>query len=1107
MKIIDKSIDNRTAVIVFAVILFIAGIYCYNQLPRESSPDITIPYVFISTNYKGVSPQDIEKSITIPIEKKLKGLKDVKEIKSVSSEGISSISIEFVTGTDIDIALQKVKDKVDEAKGDLPQDLEDDPVVFEFNFSDFPVLVLSMSGSCGLERLKKIADDLSDDIEGVQGVLEAEVTGGYEREIRIEVHPEKLAAYAIPITSIQSSIAGENQNTSGGIIKMGDGKFQLRVPGEFSTPEEIINLVIGLHNGDPVYLKNVADVIDGYKDKTSQSLLNGVDAVNISVKKRTGTNIIEISDKIDKLIKESRKSWPSDTVITKLMDQARDIKLMNEDLENNLITGMLLVILIIPFAMGFRNAIIICTAIPFSMFLTFVALYLLGITMNMVVLFSLSLAVGMLVDNAIVIVENIYRFMQQGVPRVLAAKRASSEVIYPVISSTLTTVAAFFPLLFWPGIMGEFMKYLPITVIISLTASLLVAMIINPTVASFVIKVKGSIRVNQTMEEVIAASEKPAEPKGCFSKFYARILNFSLDNRIKVSIISFLCLFIFFKMWQYRIGIEKPVEFFPDIDPHAAYVNMIMPEGVNLDYCNRIAKEVQIKICTPPSKVENNDANTSLESRYWNAIKPRKHKRSNGKEFDGPSDFDNIQYLYSRTISTTEGSSGFDQNSPNHIGIQFIDFKDRTVSNKTILEQIRERVKDISGVILSVDKQEEGPPTGPPVNIEISGDDFKILGQIAEKIKSVIRNIPHVEDIKDDYEEGFPSMRVKVDRQKAALLGLSTDLIGFALKTAYNGLDISTYREEDEDYDITVQLPEKNRKVIDVLKNLLLPTSTGQLVPLTTVATIDYSGSLGPITRIDNQRVVTVKANVDEDIVPGAVIRQEAEKLLQKFDLPVGYKIRMTGEQEEQDESQAFLSKTFIIAIFLIALILVAQFNSLVQPFIIMTSVILSLGGVFLGLFVYKMPFGIIMTGVGVISLAGVVVNNAIVLLDYINKLIERGYSCRDAAFFAGCTRLRPVYLTAMTTILGLIPMATGISIDFRKMEFALTSEASQWWQSMAAAVIFGLGFATLLTLIVVPVLYTLLDSAKKSIKTYSSWIKVNYWKPYHFIANRISKE
>jgi len=1101
MNITNTAIDKRISVIVLSFVMSVFGIYCYLNLPRESSPDITIPYVFVSTSYRGVSPVDIEKSITIEIEKKLKGLENVKKIQSVSSEGLSSISIEFITGTDIDDVLQKVKDKVDEAKNELPQDLEDDPVVFEVNFSEMPILVLSLSGNCGLVRLKKIAEDLKDDIESITGILEVNLSGGLEREIRIEVHPDKLAAYAIPITSIENSIMSENRNTSGGIIKMGDGRFQIRVPGEFKTPEEIFNLVIGLHDGDPVYLKDVADVIDGFKDQFTESRLNGKEAVNITVKKRGGENVIEISDKIDSLIEETKKTWSSDIVITKLMNQARDIKLMNQDLENNLITGMILIIIIIPFAMGFRNALLVCIAIPFSMFISFTILYILGITLNVVVLFALTLAIGMLVDNAIVIIENIFRFMQQGVPRVTAAKKATGEVIFPVISSTLTTVMAFFPMIFWPGIMGEFMKYLPITLIITLGSSLFVAMVINPTVASMIMKSINKENSYVAVEEVIAASEQPVKPEGPFMKIYARILKGALNHRLVVIIIGFISLIIFMRLWQLRIGIENPVEFFPSIEPHAAYVNMVMPEGSNLTYCNRIAKEVEIKICGGEN-AEESDQSISLSEKYQKAFDMSEHKKKTGGEFLGPSDFDNIDYIYAKTISSSSGGSAFDSNSPNHIGVQFIDFKDRMSKSSNTLEEIRKRVSDIAGASMTVDMREEGPPTGPSVNIEISGDDFKILSKIAEDIKDIIRGIPNVEDIKDDYEEGFPSMRILVDKQKAALLGLSTDLIGFALKTAYNGLEISTFREEDEDYDITIQLPEKSRKVVDILRNLLLPSKTGQLVPLTTIARIDYSGSLGPITRIDHQRVVTVRANVNEDMVPGAVVRQQADKYLKELNLPTGYKLRMTGEQEAQEESEAFLSQAFIIALFLITLILVSQFNSLIQPLIIMTSVILSLGGVFFGLFVMKMSFGIIMTGVGVISLAGIVVNNAIVLIDYINKLRERGYSCHDAVFFGGCTRLRPVLLTAVTTILGLIPMVTGVSLDFHAMEIAISSEASQWWRSMAIAVIFGLGLATVLTLVVVPVLYSLFDSAKINSKKFCKWVYELYWKPFQKIVN-----
>jgi len=432
----DTAIRQRVSVLVLAAIILIFGTYCYNVLPRESDPDITIPNVFVSTSYKGVASKDIETSITIEIEKKLKGLEGVKKIHSVSSEGLSSINIEFITGTDIDDALQKGRDRVDEAKNELPADLEEDPSVFEVNFSELPIVVFSLSGTCGIVCLKEIADDLKDDIEAIQGILEVEVTGGLEREIRVEAFPEKLAYYNIPIFALQDAVTKENRNTSGGVIRLGDGRFQLRVPGEFESPDEIYHLVVGTHKGQPIYLKDVARVVDGFKDETSRSRLNGREAINIMVKKRVGENIISITDAIDELLVRVQPTWPRGTEITKLMDKAKDIRNMVADLENNILSGLVLVVFVILFAMGIRNALLVSLAIPFSMLLSFTVLYLLDITLNMVVLFSLTLALGMLVDNAIVIVENIYRYVEQGVPRIEAAQKATSEVAYAVIGST-----------------------------------------------------------------------------------------------------------------------------------------------------------------------------------------------------------------------------------------------------------------------------------------------------------------------------------------------------------------------------------------------------------------------------------------------------------------------------------------------------------------------------------------------------------------------------------------------------------------------------------------------------------------------------------------------
>jgi len=1108
MIISDTAVKKKTSVVVLAMMIIIFGLMAYNSLPRESAPDITIPYIFIITNYAGVAPEDIEQAITIPIEKKLKGLEAVKQIKSSSTEGMSSIIIEFVAGTDIDEVLSKTKDKVDLAKPDLPADLEEDPEVIEINISELPIVILSLTGTVGLVRLKEIAEDLQDDIESIPGILEAEVTGGLEREIRVEPDPDKLAYYGLSILRLQSVIAEENQNVSGGAIRMGDGRFQLRVPGEFQSPEEIYGLIVGLHKGRPVYLKDVARVVDGFKDEEGRSRLNGHEAINIQVKKRAGENILRITEQVDRIIEEQMATWPAGTKVSKLMDQAKDIRTMVSDLENNVVTGLILVIVVLFFVMGVRNAVLVSLAIPFSMLLSFMVLQALGITLNMVVLFSLTLALGMLVDNAIVIVENIFRHMEQGVPRIQAAMRATGEVAKPVAASTLTTVAAFSPLIFWPGIMGEFMAYLPKAVIITLSSSLFVAMVINPALAAIFLRLPAGHRftkVKVSVEEIERAGEAPITVRGPMLRAYRRLLNSALDHRLAVLAMAFLAVVAMAMIWFHQIGVEKPIEFFPDIDPKGIYINLDMPEGADLDYSDRIARQVEIGLCKGPGQPLASPAADPAEC-YYDQSQKKNHTLRQGQQVVGLTDMANVKHIYSRTVAIIGGSSAFETNSPNHIGIQFYDIEDRIEPSTKTVEEIRKRVEDIPGGQITVAAQEEGPPTGAPINIEIVGDNFDVLGHIAQQVRGVLEKIPFVQDIRDDYVAGSPTVRVRVDRQKAAMLGLSTDVIGFALKVAFNGIKVSTFREGDKDFDITVQLPESDRRVTDILRELLIPTAEG-LVPLSTVTRFEVTGGLGQVNRINHERVVTVKTNVDEKHVPGPVVRAQAEKILADLSLPPGYKIRFTGELEEQQKAQAFLSKAFAAAILLIILILVTQFNSVSQPVIIMTSVILSLGGVFLGLTVMELPFGIIMTGVGVISLAGVVVNNAIVLIDYTNRLHQRGMHFREAIIAAGCTRLRPVLLTAVTTILGLLPMVTGIAYDFHEMRMSFVSESSQWWRSMASAVIFGLALATVLTLVVVPTLYALVHTTSQAAERGVKRIRRAYWAPFYRLTGTASEE
>ena len=963
MIISDMAVRKRTSVVVLALMIILFGMVSYFSIPRESEPDVTPPFIFVTTQYSGVAPEDIEQSITIPIEKKLKGLEGVKRIQSSSTEGSSSISIEFVSGVDINDALIKTKDKVDLAKSELPADLEDDPMVMEENFSERPIVVYSLSGTCGLVRLKEIAEDLEDDIESEPGVLAADVSGGLQREIRVEPDPEKLAYYGLSFLELQRVIARENQNVSGGAIRMGDGRYQLRVPGEFRSPEEIYGLVVGLHTGHPVYLKDVARVVDGFKDEFGRSRLNGRQAVSIQVKKRAGENILDIADRVDRIIERAKSTWPAGTTATKTMDDAKRIRSMVVDLENNIMSGLVLVTLVLLLVMGIRNAILVGMAIPFSMFISFMVIDTVGITLNMVTLFSLTLCLGMLVDNAIVIVENIFRFMEQGVPRIQAAMRATSEVAQPVSASTLTTVAAFFPMMFWPGIMGQFMSYLPKMVIITLSASLFVAMVINPALAAIFLKLPHSHRLTSkkvTVEEVESAGEAPITIRGPLVKLYRRFLESALNHRVAVLTMAFLCVIAMAMIWFYRIGLQKPVEFMPPTDSPSLYINMEMPEGADLDYSDRISRQIELAVC------EGEGSFTALPDAdpadcYERNLDKKIHTLARGQRVVGLTDLANLKDVYARVVAVVGGGSVFSyMTTPNHIGIQFHDLEDRVEPTPKTIERIRRRVLDIPGAQITLQELDMGPPTGSPIHIEITGDNFDVLGQISRQVRDVLVKIPFVQDIKDDHIAGAPTVKVRVDRQKAALLGLSTELIGFALKVAFNGIKVSTYREGDEDFDITVQLPASDRKVTDMLRELLIPTVHG-LVPLSTVSRFEITGGLGMINRVDHQRTITVRANVDEQYAPVPVIRTEAEKILSQAPLPPGYRIQFTGELESQEETQAFLLQAFGIALFLIFLILVTQFNSVAQPVIILTSVFLSLGGVFLGLALMEMPFGILM--------------------------------------------------------------------------------------------------------------------------------------------------
>ncbi|PLX99037.1 MAG: AcrB/AcrD/AcrF family protein [Desulfuromonas sp.] len=1023
MLISDASINRRSTVLALMLIILLSGIYSYISLPRESFPDITVPYILVVTPYEGVTPSDIENLITHPIERKLKGLKDVEEVRSVSAEGSSMITIEFAPDVDIDNALQRVRDKVDQAKPDLPDDLENDPSVLEVNLSEFPILMVSVSGDRDETLLKAVGEALEDRIEQVSGVLDVVLSGGRERQIRVEFDPDRLYAYQISLDEIITAIKKENVNNPGGSIDIGQGKYLLRIPGEFTDPAEIDNLVLTQRDGKPLYFKDVADIVDSYEDRTSYARLNGKQSVTLAIKKRTGANIIEVADQVFALLKGAEEQMPPGVELAVTLNQSKDIRRMVAELENSIITGLILVVTVLFMFLGLRNSFFVALAIPFSMLLTFSVIQLLGITLNMVVLFSLILALGMLVDNAIVIVENTYRHMQEGKGGIDAARLAVNEVGWPVVSSTLTTLCAFFPMTFWPGLMGEFMKFLPLTLIITLTSSLFVALVINPTLCGhFMTLGPKDLLSNRPQAKIIT--------------IYEQTLTVALKNRLLVVLASILLLI---GICIAYIAFDHGVELFPDIEPNRAYVEIKAPEGTSLERSNELAHQVESFTLKEP------------DIRF------------------------NIAEI--GTSNSQEGGSDSVQSNLTKISLDFLDREDRREDSRQVLDRIRSAVAPIAGAEFKVEKQEDGPPTGPPVSVEISGEDIDVLDRLVSEARGLIKDVPGLVDLKDDFSRAKPEIRIDVDREKASLLGLSTAQIAAMIKAAISGTKLGVYREGEDEYDIVARMPEARRTSVADIGNLLVPVISGPPVPLSTVATVELGAGFGSIRHLDQKRVVTISAetygrNSNE-------VLKDVQKQLSSLQLPSGYQVNYSGEQEEQQKAAAFLSKAFIGAIMLIMLVLVTQFNSVLQTLIVMSSVILSLTGVFLGLTLTATPFGIIMTGIGVISLAGVVVNNAIVLIDYINQLLRDGMDVNGALIRAGIVRFRPVMLTAITTILGLLPMAIGINFDFTSLGWEIGGESADWWGPMAVAVIFGLAFATLLTLVVVPVLYSLADSAR----------------------------
>ncbi len=1123
------SVKNKTTVFVLTAIVLIAGAISYVSMPREAFPEIVIPEIYVGTPYPGNSPEDIEKLITRPLEKEINTITGIDKISSSSIQGYSAIQIKFdfsITPTE---ALRKVKDAVDKVKSDadFPTDLPADPNVFAMNFSELmPVMNINLSGDFSADMLKGYAEIIEDKVEALPQITKVDIRGVQEKEVKIKVNVQKMESMNISYRDIESAVRNENITISGGDIIVDDIQRTIRTVGEFTDWQKIKNIIIKQEKGNIVYLRDIATVTFEQKDKESYAREFGQPVVMCDVFKRGGENLLDASDAINDIIKELKKTtFPKSLKITITSDMSEKTRTQVSELENSIIFGMLLVVGVLLFFLGLRNAMFVGIAIPLSMFISFMILSAMGVTLNMMVLFSLVMALGMLVDNGIVIVENIYRLMDEGYSHTKAAIYGAGEVAWPIIASTATTLAAFLPLAIWPGEMGEFMKYLPLTLMIVLGSSLFVALVINPVFTSVFMKLEEK-KANKKKTLIISfgimligvlfsfgglmsfgnllsaaalitlistffftpATKKFQEgflPK--LERVYQKMLTKILSGKNPIKLVLGTVLLLIFSIGLMKVAAPK-VDFFPNNMPNYLNIFIEQPIGTDIEGTNKIALQVEKKVMD-----------------YFN-------EKIIVKEKEIPRKFVIESIIGQVGNGTSDPAQGVNNgNTPNkaRITISFVKFdKRKGLSTNKIMNEIRERLKNIPGAKITVDKDKAGPPQGKPINIEIYGDNYNSIIEEAEKMKQFINkaNIPGIEELRLDVQTGKPELLVKIDRQKAKRFNLSTAQIGSTIRTSLFGKEISKYKEGEDDYKIILRMNDKTRYNLDNLINQKItfrdPTN-GKIsqVPISSVASVVKTSSFGAIKRKDLKRVVTIQSNIIEGANANEVVAN-IKSVLKDYKINENHSFKFTGEQEEQAKQMSFLSTALMVAIFLIFLIIVAQFNSISAPVIIVTSVVFSLIGVLLGLVIFRMDFIILMTMIGIISLAGIVVNNAIVLIDYTKLLMERKKltlklrkkdklpmeEVVKSIIEGGKTRLRPVLLTAITTVLGLMPLAVGMNINFFTLfskldpQIYFGGDNVAFWGPMSWTIIFGLSFATFLTLVIVPVMFLLVEKLKYKI-------------------------
>ncbi len=1126
-KLTSLALKNKNTVYLLAIILLFFGIYSYRSLPKELMPEIVWPQIMVQTVYPGNSPEDIENLVTRPLEKELENVRGLKEITSISAQDASMIFVEFNTDVDIEDALRRVKDGVDIGKNELPPEIESQyggPLVFDLDFTEFPIININLSGEYSIEELKFYAEQLQDEFESIPEVSKALIEGVNDREIKVNVDLHKLEALEISFFDISAAIKNENISMSGGEILLGQTRRSIRTVGEFEDIEALKNIIIKSDNGKNVYLKDVAEVIDGYAEPKSFARLNKNSVVSIQVVKKGGENLLSTTDQIYAKLDAAKKAKiiPDNLEISITDDQSVDVKSQLSALENSMIMGVIFVIVVLFFFLGTRNALFVGLAIPMSMFISFVVIGAIDFRINFIVLFSLILALGMLVDNAIVVVENIYRYVDKGYNPWQAAKEAVGEIAIPIIASTATTLAAFFPLVLWDSIIGEFMKYLPITLIIVLTSSLFVALVIIPVVVATFIKPSAEDKNNNTKKQkrkalMIAISmfvigflfvlgkvmvfgnllmifgfigilhklflqRLESWFQDIFltklERVYSRVLHYALKGKRLLLFFGGTMMLLIITIMLFFSNVPDVV-FFPNTDPKQVNVIVKLPEGTDITATNELVNVIEEDV-------------TEFYKPYVNK--------------EGEPIVESILTTVGKGDPYAIGEGG----KPNEaiIIISFIDFEFRgKVSTSTMLSELSSHMMGkYPGIELEVSPPQDGPPTGKPINLEIIGQDFDQLIHLADTIKNIIdlQNIAGIEGLRMNISTQNPELLIHIDRDKAQRYGLSTIMIANTLRQSLFGDEVSDFKVGEDEYPIMIRLKNEYRYNLPAMMNMKIPVfgdGPPSYIPLSAVASYEYSTTFSSIRRKDLDRVITLYSNVIEGYNANTINMQIAG-LMEEFDMPGGYRYEFTGEQQEQDESSEFLANAMIIALALILLILVTQFNSIIRTLIILTSVLFSTIGVFGGLWTFKMDFVIIMTGIGIISLAGIVVNNAIVLIDYIELLkarkrkelglAEHEYlpvsAATECIIEGGKTRLRPVLLTAITTILGLLPMAIGLNFDFKGLfssydpNIYFGGDNAAYWGPMSWTVIFGLTFSTFLTLVIVPVMYRMTVIAQKRI-------------------------